>query len=446
MNRKITLMAAAVASLMTTVLQAAPDYSALGDTLTPVGAEKAGNADGSIPAYTGGLKTPPAGFQAGSGQYTDPFASEKPLLSIDAKNMDSYAGKLTEGSKALMKLYPSFRIDVYPTHRSVWYPQYILDNTRQNAGKAGLDASGLALIGAHAQVAFPIPANGQQAIWNHLTRYGTLSSETRARAYNVDANGSRSLSSDMLCNWENPFWNPDPVQSAGNSRFVRCFYQGPARRVGEATMSLDVVDQHKGRRAWQYLPGQRRVRLAPDLAFDTPNPGTAGVQTFDEVGMYNGSIERYDWKLVGKKEMYVPYNAYRAAFQSTPEQLLGERHLNPDQLRWELHRVWVVEAQLKEGKRHIYKQRRFYLDEDSWAVLATEAYDASNTLFKAGFAMQASLYDSGGFSTEGTVFYDLIGGNYSTNATPFASGKVKVIDPLPKREWTADALTGAGVR
>ncbi|MNR16986.1 hypothetical protein D3C85_1336220 [compost metagenome] len=170
------------------------------------------------------------------------------------------------------------------------------------------------------------------------------------------------------------------------------------------------------------------------------------MQTFDEIGMFNGSIERYDWKLVGKKEMYVPYNAYRAAFQSSPEELLGPQHVNPDRLRWELHRVWVVEAKLKPGKRHIYQQRRFYIDEDAWTVVAAESYDGNGALYKTGYSMLSPLYDKGGVNSEATVFYDLIGGNYSNNATPFAAGYLKLTEPLPKREFTAGALTGAGVR
>ncbi len=60
-----------------------------------------------------------------------------------------------------------------------------------------------------------------------------------------------------------------------------------------------------------YLPGQRRVKAAPDVAYDTPNPGTAGATTYDDAFMFNGAMDRYDFKLIGKKEMYVPYNAYK---------------------------------------------------------------------------------------------------------------------------------------
>jgi hypothetical protein len=96
----------------------ADEAKQLGTTLTQVGAEKAGNKEGTIPEYTGGLTTAPAGFDKGKGVRPDPFASEKPVASIDAKNMDKYADKLSEGTKALMQANADYRIDVYPTHRT----------------------------------------------------------------------------------------------------------------------------------------------------------------------------------------------------------------------------------------------------------------------------------------------------------------------------------------
>jgi hypothetical protein len=159
-------------------------------------------------------------------------------------------------------------------------------------------------------------------------------------------------------------------------------------------MLVDPLDiGTKDRRAWTYLPGQRRVKVAPDLAHDTPNPGTAGATTFDDTFIFNGSMDRFDFKLVGKKEMLVPYNDYVAVYQSKQDDLLKPNHLNPDLVRWELHRVWIVEATLKEGKRHVYSKRTFYLDEDSWMALASDEYDARGQLYRTGFAYMAPSYD-----------------------------------------------------
>ncbi|HSW22304.1 MAG TPA: DUF1329 domain-containing protein, partial [Burkholderiaceae bacterium] len=202
----------------------------------------------------------------------------------------------------------------------------------------------------------------------------------------------------------------------------------------------------KDRRAWMYLPGQRRVKVAPDLAHDTPNPGTAGATTFDDTFIFNGSMDRFDFKLVGKKEIVVPYNAYAAVYQAKQEQLLKPNHLNPDLVRWELHRVWVVEATLREGKRHVYSKRTFYLDEDSWSALASDEYDARGQLYRTGFAYMAPSYDLPAPYTDMFGHYDLVSGVYSLTGFIAETGGLKHTKPLPDREWTADSLAGAGVR
>jgi hypothetical protein len=132
MKSQLKLLAAALALAFAASAQAAvtaEEAKALGTTLTPIGAEKGANKDGTIPAYTGGLTTPPAGFKSGDGIRPNPFANEKPRLQIDAKNMAQHADKLTEGTKAMLQKYPTFRVDVYPTHRTVG-EQWPLDGGR----------------------------------------------------------------------------------------------------------------------------------------------------------------------------------------------------------------------------------------------------------------------------------------------------------------------------
>lgn len=87
-------------------------------------------------------------------------------------------------------------------------------------------------------------------------------------------------------------------------------------------------------------------------------------------------MDRYNWDYEGVREIYIPYNNYRIGEKGTPySEILGMSHLNPDLTRWELHRVHVVEATLKEGERHIYGKRRFYVDEDSWNTVLLDQYD-----------------------------------------------------------------------
>ncbi len=361
-----SLLIAALASATGTAWAGvtADEAKQLGSTLTATGAEKAGNKDGTIPAYSGGLTKAPAEFKAGEGLRPDPFAADKPLFSVDGKSMDKYADKLTEGTKALMKKYPDYRIDVYKSNRSVAYPKWVADNTAKCAVSAKTTNAGRSMEGCHAGLPFPIPKTGYEVMWNHLVRFQGVAYNVKYRNWNVDASGRPSVSTEGSIVQEYPYWDAEKAAS-GTYYKQRISYTGPARRAGEAMMIIDPLDYaDKDRRAWTYLPGQRRTKVAPDFAHDTPNPGTGGTSTFDDVFLFLGSMDRFDFKLVGKKEMLVPYNTYRMAYNSTKDDLLKPKFLNPDIVRWEQHRVWVVEATLREGKRHIYSKRTFYIDED----------------------------------------------------------------------------------
>ncbi len=437
---------AAIGTLAAHAAVTPEEAKALGTTLTPIGAEKAGNKDGSIPAYTGGLTTAPAAFKAGDGLRPDPFASEKPKVSIDARNMAQFGDRLTEGTKALIQKYPDFRVDVYPTHRSVAFPKYVTDNTEKNAVRAKTTNNGLSMEGAHAGFPFPIPKTGNEAMWNHLVRFNGPAYESKYRNLNVDANGHTALATEGQSVQEYPFWDPNKADADIYWR-LKLSYTAPARRAGEALLLVDPLDLGtKDRRAWAYLPGQRRVKVAPDLAFDTPNPGTAGATTFDDTFIFNGSMDRFNFKLVGKKEMFVPYNDYKAVYGSKQDDLLKPNHLNPDDVRWELHRVWVVEATLKEGKRHVYSKRTFYLDEDSWAALASDEYDARGQLWRTGFAYMTPSYDVPAPYTDMFGHFDLVSRVYSLTGFIAETGGMRQVKALPEREWTADSLAGAGIR
>jgi hypothetical protein len=422
------------------------EAKALGTTLTPIGAEKSGNKDGTIPAYAGGLTTAPAGHKAGDGIRANPFAGEKPRLVIDAKNMAQHGGQLTEGTKALMQKYPGFRVDVYPTHRTVAFPKFIGENTAKNAVTAKTLNEGRSIEGAHAGFPFPIPKTGYEAMWNHLVRFNGQAYESKYRNLSVDASGRVTLATEGVSVQEYPFWDTSKT-SAETFWRIKLTYTGPARRAGEALMIVDPLDiGTKDRRAWTYLPGQRRVKLAPDLGHDTPNPGTAGATTFDDTFIFNGSMDRFDFKLVGKKEIIVPYNAYAAVYGAKQDDLLKPNHLNPDLVRWELHRTWVVEATLREGKRHVYSKRTFYLDEDSWMAVASDEYDARGQLYRTGFAYMAPSYDVPAPYTDMFGHYDLVSRLYSVTGFIAETGGLRHTKPLGEREWTADALAGAGIR
>lgn len=414
-----------------------------------MGAEKAGNADGSIPAYNGGLTTPPASFKSGDSMRPDPFANEKPLLVIDGKNVDQYKNMLSATTVELAKRFPTFRVDVFPTHRTVSLPQAILDNGVKNASGAKSLENGLAIDNVLPGVPFPIPQSGNEAMWNFLLRYQGVSINSKYDSWNVDSAGVPSLATTGQAFISYPIYEnlSQPISSADVYYQMKLSYTGPARRAGEAVMLKDAANPlQQPRRAWQYLPGQRRVKLAPNLAYDTPNPGTAGAGTYDDVFVFNGALDRYDWKLVGKQEMIVPYNTYKLTYAQDPKSLTSANHLAPDFVRWEKHRVWVVEGTLKAGARHIYAKRRFYLDEDSWTALASDQYDARGQLYRGSFAFLSQSYDKQVPDSTPFMIYDLVGGSYNINGVVGPYGGIKYIDPLSKAQWSSESLAGAGIR
>lgn len=417
----------------------------LGTTLTAVGAEQGANEDGSIPAYTGGLTTPPAGFKEG-GSRPDPFAGEELVLVIDGKNMAAQADRLTEGSKALLQRYPGYRMDVYPTHRTAAFPAFVTENTVKCATTAEASHDGRSFEGCRAGFPFPIPGNGIEAMWNHLVRFGGLAYEVDYSNWNVDASGNPAMSSKGRMVEEFTYWNPAATDLETLFR-RRVDYTGPARRAGDALLVIEPLSFADGsRRAWQYLPGTRRILTAPDLTFDTPVASTAGNSTYDDANVFSGSMERYHFRLAGKKEMYIPYNAYRMAYGSTIKQLLKPGHLNPELVRWELHRVWVVEATLREGMHHVYARRVFYLDEDSWVAVASDQYDEQGRLFRSSFAFVTPSYEVPAPLAALYDIYDFRSGAYSLVGYAPEAGAVRHVKPRPNREWTPGSLLGSGLR
>ena len=399
----------------------------LGKDLTPMGAEMAGNADGSIPPWNPEGTPIPASFVPGSDNYIDPYAGEEPLYTVDGNNWQEYADLLTEGTKAIFEKYGAdgFRMDVYPTKRDFVVPDWFYANTVKNATGANMVADGQKVEGNYPGVAFPIPQSGLEVMWNHLSRYIT-DHTIKYDTYYVSSNGKPILSTTGYMTNVMPMFQ-DPDVPAGDKAWVklRINYEAPARRAGEILLVHEPgtdFTEGKGRKAWQYLVGQRRVRLAPAVSFDTPNPGVAGTSTYDDSFIFNGSPERFDWKLIGKKEMIIPYSCYDFVFQQPTLETLGEKFINPDVVRWEKHRVWIVEANLKEGSRHLYSKRRFYVDEDMWAGLAADNYDGRGNMWRVQYAYGANLYDIKSNYHFAYGAYDVLQGIYNLNTKPLPGG------------------------
>ena len=449
-----TLTVAALASLCASTIWAAvsaEEAKQLGTTLTPIGAERAGNKDGTIPEYSGGLTSLPANFQQGSSKRPDPFANEKPRLVITGKDMAAQADKLTEGTKELLRRYPTMRVDVYPTHRTVVVPQRVVENTQKNATGAKTKDGGLATENVLAGYPFPIPKTGYEVMWNHLLTYRGLGWSGKFDNWNVDSSGTPTLVTTGDNNYAWPIYDPKRtgvIKEAEPFWYVKLYYLGPPRRNGEALLIWDYPNPLKQpRRAWQYIPGQRRVKLAPDIAYDTPNPGTVGASTYDDASVFNGAMDRFDFNLVGKKEMYIPYSNYKLSYFAAPADITKPNHLNPDLVRWELHRVWVVEATLKPGKRHIYSKRIFYIDEDSWTAVASDEYDLRGQLYRSGFSYQSFSYDVQAPFNDTQGFYDFSSGAYNiTGLLGLYSGASYLAEMPSESFWSPEALAGAGIR
>ena len=451
MNFKLSkLSAVAVLMLAGSAFGAvgADEAAKLKTTLTPLGAEKAANKDGTIPAWDGGLTKPVAGYKSGDIR-PDYFAGEKPLVSINARNADQYADKLTDGVKGLMKKYPDYRIDVYPTHRTAAAPQWVYDNTFKNATHAKLAGDGSAIEGAYGGVPFPIPKDGKEAMWNHETAWKGESSIGGARCFAVTADGKVTLASDGTQNTQFPYMYKDGALESykGFYSLGRYVQSAPASKAGESILAHDTSTAAEQRGIWQYLVGQRRVRRAPSVAYDTPDSVTSGLGFFDEAFMQFGPWDHHDYKIVGKKEIYVPYNNNRAD-AAKPEDLMKTQFLNPDLVRWELHRVWEIEANLAAGKRHVVPKRKYYLDEDTWQILLLDGWDAQGQLTRTSYTLTLLAPDVP--AVLGNVYwglYNLQSGGYFLNSA--ANGLPKQVAFVPRRPdsfFSPEELANLGAR
>ncbi|MGH8457208.1 MAG: DUF1329 domain-containing protein, partial [Stenotrophobium sp.] len=373
---------------------------------TCVGGLKAGNADGSIPAWVGGTV-----FTDEQKHYTvdqlnalrknDPkklenqlekqagAAANTPLFTITKANMAKYADHLTVGQRAMLQMYASYKMIVFPTIRDAFYPDWIDKATVENATRASLVGTD-GVKGAKQGFPFPIPKNGAEVIWNHKLAFRG----NAVRRYNnqaiVKPDGSYTLTKLI----EDVKFKYASQNEAGDGTLFAYYMSeviSPPRVAGQITL-VHEVSTGTGRQAWIYSPGLARVQRAPDVGYDNPAIGTDNEQYNDQIDVFNGALDRYNWKLVGKKDIYIPYNSYKV---NSPllkyKDILTPFHVNQDYQRYELHRVWVVEATLKPGLRHNFAKRIFYVDEDSWAIAAVDCFDNRGALWKVQEADLLSL-------------------------------------------------------
>lgn len=438
----MVLMGAGAAQAAVTAAEA----DSLKSTLTPLGGERAGNASGTIPAWDANPSVSVSSEKIGDVP-VKVFGDEKPILQITAANMAEHAEHLTEGTRALLTKYPTFRLDVYPTHRTGVAPQWVYDNTLRNATQCQTTEGGLSVSGCYGGTPFPIPKTGTEAIWNHLLRLeneATTIDSFKNIILTADGNRVIATENDQYNQYPYNYKDGSPETWSGEYFLMRFSTIAPPFKAGESLVFRDSIDVKQARQAWQYLVGQRRVRRAPTVAYDTPDFVASGANYFDEVLGLMGHIDRYDWKLVGKREMYVPYNANELVTASIAD-AYAKDHLNPDKLRWEMHRVWEVEATVAAGKRHAVPKRTYYLDEDTGIVLLMDGYDSEGTLWRTTQVTPFYLPQVPMVAIKPAHIFNLQANTMSTTQS-FNDGVLRIVDRYPEIHFTGDAVAADGVR
>ena len=451
---KVTLLSLTISMVISTgALAKVPSdqVAKLSSELTPVGATRAANKDGSIPKWTGGITKAPAGYTVGD-HHIDPFPNDKIEFTITASNVAEYKGLLTPGQIKLFETYPdTYKMNIYQTRRSASYPEHVYQAVRTNASRAELVKEGNGIQGAAVGIPFPMPANGLEAIWNHTLRYRGESVTRSGGQAAPTASGNFTyigLKETLLLPYSIKGASPEELE---NTNILFKFKQKvtePARLAGTALLVHETMDQVKTpRQAWTYNTGQRRVRRAPNVAYDAPGTAADGLRTTDDFDMYNGAPNRYNWTLKGKQELLIPYNDYRLHSDELKyEDIIQPGHINPDLVRYEKHRVWVVEANLKENTRHIYKKRVFYIDEDSWQIAVTDIYDNRDELYRVAVAHAINYYDVPTLWSTLDVYHDLQSRRYIAIGLDNETKMYDFSTKLNERDFTPAALRREGRR
>jgi len=453
MIKKPTLIATALCSMFLSsaamAKMSAEEVARLGQDLTPFGAEKAANADGSIPAWNGGITSAPEGYEPGM-HHLDPYSTDKVLFTIDKTNLDKYKANLSPGQIALFEAYPdTFKMPVYETRRSASYPQFVYDATKEFAATAELIEGGNGIKNTAIGIPFPIPKSGLEAIWNHLLRYRGQSIERFGGQAAPTASGSYNyvgFDEQLLVKYSDPKATPAELQDSNILFKFKQKVTEPARLAGTALLVHETMDQIlTPRQAWTYNSGQRRVRRAPNVAYDAPGTAADSLRTTDDFDMFNGSPNRYNWTLKGKQELYIPYNSYKLHSDKLEyDDILKPGHINPEHTRYEKHRVWVVEANLKDDTRHIYKKRVFYIDEDSWQVQVTDIYDNRDQLYRVAMAYGLNYYEVPTQWSTLEVYHDLNSRRYLAIGLDNQEKMYDFSESFNDNEFTSSALRREG--
>lgn len=412
---------------------------------TPMGSDVAGDGN-EIPHWEGGLTQPPEGFDD---DYINPFPKDKPLFYIEKSNLEEHKERLSAGQIAFLNKYPEHKFPVYATRRTAAYTDLIYDALKYNAENSELLPRGTGVKQSRLTSPFPNATTGEEMIWNHILRYRGMHSKaelTDAVVYETGAKKVMRKSIEIF----GVYTNPDISEAKRKNKiFLRKRKNiAPPSIAGQMTLIHETLDQVLSpRKAWYYEPGQRRVRRTPDLEYADELFNSDGYKTVDQVDIYNGAPDLYEWKVIGKTIKYIPYNSYRMMGESADE-LIGENSIRFENTRYEAHRVWQVEAELRAGIKHQYAKRVFYIDEDSWQIaLADEYAEGDPNVWRYSEAHSVNFYDVPLVWTAGNITYDLKKGGYYAEWLITSDDKPHRFDvKLNKRNFTSSAIRREGKR
>jgi uncharacterized protein DUF1329 len=437
--------AASIIVLSATVGLSAPAIAAVPDDvaarlkgdLTPLGAERGADGLGLIPTWTENREAADLETYPDNPDFAvAPFARDPVLTTITSENAARFSDRLTATHRALLATYPdSYKMPVYRSRRTCQTPDAVNGVAFENATSAELSESGNGVTGATSGTPFPIPNSAYEVIRNHLLAYQGHKVTKQNAMWAPDGDGEPTLSiyGEQYIN----LWTPEannPQFQENPRRYIRRAFVSPAKIAG--TIFLEHTSPNFGvelSRAWSYFPGTRRVRRAPQAAFGEPMPFTGDLVTYDSQKGFDGSPGLYDWTIVEKASYYLPNNSHRLSSNSLQyENVLSSNHLNQDHARYELQRVWVLEATLKEENKHSYLRRRFYIQEDSWQILATEQYDAKDNLISGQEMFPQYRSDSQLCELAAEATYDVVAGRYAvrelSNQEPRANYSASELD------------------
>ena len=371
------------------------------------------------------IKSPLLEFNPELDSYPDPFQSDQIILTIDGENYLKFKENLlTSGQIKMFETYPkTFKMNIYPSQRSCAVPPEVLELTKKNAL---LIDGGEGVEGEVGSIPFPFPSKALHHVWNHILRYRGVEIYGASPFYIVNPDGTQTYGAGEAI--AKNFWNPFVRnEEAGLQGMLMTKVTHPPRLADATTLVIESLNAFQTpRKSWVYNPGTRRVRRAPDISYDYMPSAAQGLTTVDQVDGFNGAKDRYNWSDIGEQLRLMPYNAYK--FHETKlEEILTPYHVNQDFLRYELVKVNVIEAKLKEDKRHIISKRRMYFDIDSHNMLSEETFDDMGTILAYREFPIINFYDQPMCLSIHSATYDFATRRYQLQSVRSAD--------IPKVQW-----------